>query len=272
MGPVRFSQSPDNVSVDSSTLIIKGVWSDSLRFERIICEGATIRLDAREFGQDFLWGNGSENPLFFVKEAGEFQLTLFDGCEPANVFWLITQGPSISVVPLPPLLIHQGQQVEIPVDIANQGNLLNFAWHDPHSNSLSCLNCPNPIAMPLESTQYSIRVSNEVCVDSAVVWVLVDKTRRLFAPNVFSPNGDGQNDFFALQSPDVGILRTLQIFDRWGNVLFRSNNEILGSPTSRWDGRAAGEEAKAGVYLWYAMIEYPDGQKQAFSGDLTLMR
>ena len=51
----------------------------------------------------------------------------------------------------------------------------------------------------------------------------VDINRRLYAPNAFSPNDDGDNDYFFLQCPDVAALQFLKVFDRWGNLVFETD-------------------------------------------------
>lgn len=78
-----------------------------------------------------------------------------------------------------------------------------------------------------------------------------------FVPNVFSPNGDGINDLFM---PQVD----LQIFDRYGTVLYKGN--------SGWDGRYKGRLVEPDTYFY--LIHYPDKNKQLQTkkGYLTLLR
>jgi len=67
----------------------------------------------------------------------------------------------------------------------------------------------------------------------------------LYIPNVFSPNGDNQNDEFAILGGDVQSME-LKIFNRWGELIFESNNQEIG-----WDGTTFGREiALPGVYVY----------------------
>jgi gliding motility-associated-like protein len=68
-------------------------------------------------------------------------------------------------------------------------------------------------------------------------------------PNVFTPNSDGLNDFFQIKAEHASTCSTnfnIQIFDRWGVLMFNSNDFNF-----RWDGHAkSGKEAAAGVYYY----------------------
>ena len=66
-----------------------------------------------------------------------------------------------------------------------------------------------------------------------------------YIPNAFTPNQDGDNDVFAPVLPEVRDYH-LQIFSRWGDVVYDSDN-----PASGWDGRTPkGESAQPGMYIW----------------------
>jgi gliding motility-associated-like protein len=88
-------------------------------------------------------------------------------------------------------------------------------------------------------------------------------------PNAFSPNGDGLNDYFKIIGvpPENITLFNLQIFNRWGQIVFQTND--IGHA---WDGRLNGEYCQAGYYTW--IIFYEDNQKRKVSnkGGLMLVR
>ncbi|MEM7374927.1 MAG: gliding motility-associated C-terminal domain-containing protein [Bacteroidota bacterium] len=83
------------------------------------------------------------------------------------------------------------------------------------------------------------------CADSAIASVcVIPEESGITVPNAFSPNGDGINDEFFLES--VGIQTyELHIYDRWGRVIFQSSQ-----PDERWDGRYQGTHAPEGVYTY----------------------
>lgn len=97
--------------------------------------------------------------------------------------------------------------------------------------------------------------------------MLIDCRGKIYIPNAFSPNNDGFNDEFKPYGKDV-LLKKLKIFDRWGGLLFETNQPELG-----WDGTRAGQPAIAGVYVY--LLEYVDafnGQKELESGEVHLIR
>lgn len=85
---------------------------------------------------------------------------------------------------------------------------------------------------------------------------------QVFAPNIFSPNDDSVNDRWkpAFSQPPGSY--EVQIYDRWGNMVFSSHD-----PEESWDGRARLQPLLPGVYIW--KIKADD---QLVWGDLTLVR
>ena len=93
----------------------------------------------------------------------------------------------------------------------------------------------------------------------------------MYLPNVFSPNLDGVNDLFIVETALAVQNFDMQIFDRWGGLLFRSSDINNG-----WDGSARGRAMNPGVYAYMIRFEFVDGagEIQAFlqSGDVLLVR
>ncbi|MCK6692685.1 MAG: gliding motility-associated C-terminal domain-containing protein [Thermoanaerobaculia bacterium] len=272
MGPMRWSDDPATLTADSTPIHILGTQADTLFFTDTICANTVITLDAGHLGKSFLWDDGSTEPTLQVQEEGVYHLTLFDGCFPSDVYWTVVAGALIDIAPVDPMLIHQGEQITLDPLILNAGDTLAYTWTDPPGQSLSCLDCPLPVAMPLQSAVYGLKVSNSICQDSAGIEVQVDQTRRIYAPNVFSPNNDGLHDYFYLQSPDFGIIRSFRVFDRWGNVLYSSGSDVFNDLSGGWDGNSRGKPLPPGVYIWQAEVEFIDNTKKVLSGEVTVVR
>jgi gliding motility-associated-like protein len=107
------------------------------------------------------------------------------------------------------------------------------------------------------------------CVDSLIkdsaVYVVGDILVRF--PNAFTPNGDGQNDYF---KPVIKMVQQaeLYIFDRYGNIIFHTNH-----PESEfWDGTINGKPAPQDVYVWKIIGIFINGQRFIKVGDVTLLR
>lgn len=89
----------------------------------------------------------------------------------------------------------------------------------------------------------------------------------LIIPNVFTPNGDGVNDLFTIQSEGIENLSCV-IFNRWGVKVAE-----LTLPGQGWDGRTiSGQEAEEGVYYSLIEIKHSNGEQQLRKGFIQLLR
>lgn len=139
---------------------------------------------------------------------------------------------------------------------------------------LNCSSCAAPRAVPLRNTLFSVTITDpQGCTATDDVAVIVVKNRPLFIPNSFSPDSDGANDFFTIYGgPSTRSIRLLRIFDRWGELLFEGEDLPPGSEPLGWDGQFRGKPLPAGVYVYYAEVEFIDGEVLPVKGDVTLIR
>ncbi|MEM8908667.1 MAG: gliding motility-associated C-terminal domain-containing protein, partial [Bacteroidota bacterium] len=137
-----------------------------------------------------------------------------------------------------------------------------------------CSNCTNPTVTPLLTSNYRIAIIDaNGCTASDELTVQVEKERAVFIPNVFSPNGDGQNDVFQIfADPTIRQVNVFKVFNRWGAEVFSDRNFQPNDPTHSWDGRLRGEQLNPAVFVYFAEIEFLDGIKMIFKGDVTLVR
>jgi len=145
-----------------------------------------------------------------------------------------------------------------------------FTWMPPQG--LSCNDCPEPLATPAETTTYVLTVeapSGCTATDSLTVSVL--KIRDVYIPNVFSPNDDGVNDFFTVYGGLEVVEVKLEIYSRWGELVFRSiggaNDDQKG-----WNGRFRGDVVSPGVFTWRAEVLFYDGIVLPYTGTVTVVR
>jgi gliding motility-associated-like protein len=89
----------------------------------------------------------------------------------------------------------------------------------------------------------------------------------ILVPNVFSPNGDGQNDTWGVQGEGLVSL-SAQVFNRWGQQVAE-----LRTPGQVWDGRSSSDDpAPDGTYYYVLEAGGVDGRSYRFTGSLTLLR
>ena len=141
--------------------------------------------------------------------------------------------------------------------------------------SLSCSDCLDPVATPFSSTTYTVWIADEQgCSDEASIRVAVDKRPAVFIPNIFSPNGDGDNDVFLVfaKPGSVEKVRSFLVFSRWGETVYEYYNFDPNDPAYGWDGFHRGEPMNPAVFAYFAEVEFIDGRVEFFEGDVTLVR
>lgn len=89
-------------------------------------------------------------------------------------------------------------------------------------------------------------------------------------PNVFTPNGDGLNDyFFPREYLSRGLTAfRMEIYNRWGQLIFETSS----LDGAGWDGRFNNTEQPVGVYVYVIDTTFKDGQKNHRQGNVTLIR
>lgn len=206
--------------------------------------------------------------------AGTYRLQVRDslGCT-ANYEINLPPAPSLSLDLGPGVTLDPGQPYAIPVSIQPSG-MYTYVWQP--TTGLSCANCPNPVARPQETTTYWLRIQDDQgCWAEDSVLLRVRATEAaVYAPNVFSPNGDGHNDYFTLfaRTDHVALIERLQVFDRWGNLVFDGQNLPISHEPAGWNGSWRGRELPPAVYTWHAQLQLNDGTLQRLAGAVTLVR
>jgi gliding motility-associated-like protein len=140
--------------------------------------------------------------------------------------------------------------------------------------SLSCHECFAPEARPKQTTMYRITAYNEFgckATDSVRVLVLCDGN-QLFLPNTFTPNGDGQNDFFYPQGAGFDRLNYFRIYSRWGELLYEKANMPVNDAYIGWNGTHNGAKLNPDVYVYVLEARCDTGEPLVLKGDVTLVR
>ncbi|MCB0637120.1 MAG: gliding motility-associated C-terminal domain-containing protein, partial [Lewinella sp.] len=221
-------------------------------------------------GQPFQTSN-----LFGNLSAGVYTVTVQDlnGCTFAEELE-ITQPDSLFLVISDPEPIVLGDSVQILVQSSIDPELLqDIKW--THDGSLSCDTCLNPIATPLATANYLVSVvDSNGCPAEARLRIIVDRRRSIYIPTAFSPNGDGNNDYFYIfaRPGQVAKINHLEIFNRWGESVYYIGNAQPNDPTAGWDGTFRNQRLNSAVFVYYAEIEFTDGTVELFKGDVILVQ
>ncbi len=226
-----------------------------------ICEGSSIILNGFG-GTSYLWSTGSTGSSIDVSPSSFSTYTLIA----YNGFCTDTTSVSIGINPLP--VVNAGDDVSVrygSATVLSASGGGSYSWSP--SNNLSCGNCISPTASPTKTTTYFVTVTDaHGCTSIDSVIVTVDLSCGFFIPNVFSPNGDMQNDVFKVMSNCITFFN-LVIFDRWGEKIFQTNN-----PEQGWDGSFKSKECDSDVYVYNIIADMANGESIARYGNVTLIR
>ncbi len=213
----------------------------------------------------------------FTIEAGDYTLYAQDalGCETQINFEIPELAP-VEILLEEEATIDLGEdyQIEAFTNIPTS-EIASINWYPSHH--LSCDDCLNPIVEQLfDPATYTLTiVNNNGCEISAKININVDKARAIYIPNVFTPNGDGENDIFMIYAGDLSQIKqvnTFMIYDRWGETIFRAADFGPMDPQYGWDGTFKGEPMNPQVLVYWAEIEFIDGLKVLYKGDVALRK
>jgi gliding motility-associated-like protein len=109
--------------------------------------------------------------------------------------------------------------------------------------------------------------------------VVAESHVRVKMPNAFTPGSEGSNGgdyvpgdrynrvFYPVVASGDVVEYELQVFNRWGNLLFSTKDLSKG-----WDGYYNGKQCAQDVYVWRILCKFNDGVEVVDSGDITLLR
>lgn len=229
----------------------------ALGHDSVFCQGNTVMLDATNAGATYMWNTGDQTPSITVDTGGFYRVMVTKGvCKASD---------SISIRSVLRPLVDLGNDTSICI---GESYLLNVAYPDV-DDYLWQDGSAAPEYKITQAGTYSVTLSNQcgVAVDAVHVNTELCADHLIF-PTAFSPNGDGQNDYFR---PRVFIQVNnydIRIFDRWGRQVHYGTDPLEG-----WDGRYKGKTLPLGGYVWIARYKRQrDGQPVSQKGTVTLLR
>ena len=268
---------------DTSTLSLDGILTDLRCFN--IPEGSI-------FGQgvsgspDYVYSLDNQpfgpNPLFGQLAAGKYTLQVQDikGCTD-SIEVILNEPLPISINAGPDLKIDLGSDtlVHITYNPVKDGD--SIRWEPP----LEKIDQFTYKAAPTVTTTYYVTViDSSGCESTTQVTIRVEKNLNIYAPNIITPgNNDGINDFFNVwASKGVKNIDLLEIYDRWGNLVYKGVDGVNFHRNDRfsgWNGRlnkhgdkdGSGRPVVSGVYTWRVLVRWLDDSTSNHAGDVTVL-
>ncbi len=184
---------------------------------------------------------------------------------------------NIYVSPIPtvtatqdPLTIISGGGTNINMNYT--GNIVSYNWIP--TTRLSCTTCPSPFANPQLTTKYTVQVADRYGCKSAgnVTILVVCGKQNFFIPNTFSPNNDGRNELFFPKGTGLFRIKSMRIYNRWGELVFEKKDFSANDASAGWNGTYKGKPASADAYIYTMEILCENNTVIPVKGNVTLLR
>ena len=151
--------------------------------------------------------------------------------------------------------------------------VIQIVWTDTDGVVISNEDILNIDQVTGEQNITIIGVDSLGCIDMDQIEITVDRNIGIYTPNIFSPNGDGRNDYFRpVVNQSLAALKEMVIYDRWGNLVYAIESIADLNAWQGWNGKIDGSDATAGVYVYFATYIALDGEEEIVTGDITITR
>ncbi len=241
--------------------------------DTVLCRSTYVTMEAlhSSVGYDGItwnFGDGDSirgvNPVVYAYHStGTFVITstvAFRICPDLTVSRTVTILPQPSISLGPDTAICGGSETIELIDRDNARDVnATWLWNTGETTYSILVSSPG---------DYYSTVSIGNCRASDTVHVTEDCYMSM--PNIFTPNGDGVNDYFyprSLLSSGLTAFK-MDIYNRWGQLIF-STNSVDGRG---WDGKFNGVEQPEEVYVVIIDATFRDGKKEHHQGNITLLR
>ena len=233
---------------------------------------------------EWQFGDGAtsmeKEPSYIFDESGKYTITLIITDTQGKTY---SVKDSILVFPKPRASFEiYPEDIALPDDPVNfhnySQNAVRYEWDFGDGNTSGDI---EPVHYYREPGTYNIKLtawSEEACYDTLVVLnAFANAGCEIRFPNAFTPNINGPSNGFytaGLTTNEVfhpvckGVVEyQLRIFNRFGTLLFESNDVNIG-----WDGYINDRLANAGVYIWKARGRFNNGESFTEFGNITLIK
>jgi gliding motility-associated-like protein len=268
----------------SDTIRVYRTPAPSIQSRDTICLNTAEPIDGILANTDTLtnwqwnFGNGQtstlQNNIITFPAAGDYSIRLTTsnkiGCSASAT-------KNIYVAPLPtatpvqdPLTIAVGMGTNILMNYT--GNIISYNWQP--TTRLSCTDCPTPFANPQYTTKYSVQVEDRYgCTNAGnITIIVVCGKENVFIPNTFSPNGDGRNEVFYPKGTGLFRIKSMRVFNRWGEIVFEKKEFAANDPSVGWNGTYKGKPASPDAYIYTMEILCENNTIIPVKGNVTLLR
>jgi gliding motility-associated-like protein len=224
----------------------------NLGIDTLLCEGASLKLNAYFPTTTYLWNTGSTSSEITVNQPGNYAVAAtLNGCIKKDTI-------SIQYTYLPRFtlgkdtMLCNGQSFVLNPRLTG----VSYTWQDGSTG---------PVFTVKQPGLYSLMAANN-CGSATDEIEVAKGICHLYMPTAFTPNNDGNNDVFRVKYPQFIKSFKMQLFNRWGTVVYTSANPNMG-----WDGTYKGARQPEGNYIWVITLTDLDGNQSSYRGNVILI-
>ncbi len=244
-------------SVVITNLVVHPSPRPDLGTDTNLCTGSAKTFSAGSFNA-YSWQDGSTGATFRADTAGLYWVTVTDqnNCSATDSVSINT------MLPLPANFLKAKDSVCSYDQLMLQStrNYNSYLW----SNGVVQRN--NTIASP---GQYWLQVTDaNGCKGLDTIEVVTKFCKNaVYIPTAFTPNGDGKNDFFKATVHGKLLSFRLELYNRYGELIFRASD-----PLQQWDGVYKGGHFATNVFVWYCVYQLEGEEPGVQKGTVMLIR
>lgn len=244
----------------NDTLVVQALFPQpviNLGSDQDLCLGAVKLLNAGAYSS-YQWQDGTNSQYYSVSQPGKYWVYVTDqnGCAGSDTF---------SVQKLLPLPVDFLKETDCiceyeKITIQPTGNFTSYQWS---TGSLE------PVITVNKAGIYSLQVQNvSGCKGSDTIQIVQKQCLDgVFIPNAFTPNGDGINDIFRAKVYGITLSFQLQIFNRFGELIFTTSDPYKG-----WDGTFKSVPEDVGAFVYQCSYQLVGGKRTFGKGTFVLIK
>jgi gliding motility-associated-like protein len=222
-------------------------------------------------------GSPQENPVHCYSTAGTYNITLTvtdnNGCTGTGVApgaLVIHPNPTADYVlgPQPTTILNPS----ICFSDLSSADVTSWYWNFGDPNDATTSYAQNPCHSYSDTGNYCSDLvvhNNYGCISTAGYCLRIDPYYTIYVPNAFTPNHDNKNDFFfpVMFNIDESSY-TMQIYDRWGNLVWETSDAY-----GKWDGTSAdGQVVQMDTYVWKIRVNDYTGATHKLIGHVSVIK
>ncbi len=266
------------IKIDSVSIAVKQPFKMKYSAPDKLCAGQTKRLQASG-ATIYRWTpatglNSSTSP---TPEARPDSTTTYRivgtdeiGCFQDTGYVCLTVHPLPTVDAGEDKTINVGSSVDLKAKISSDVTEVNWTpTGDIFRNNQDAIT-----VKPNTNTEYTIDVKNAggCAARDRVNILVVCNGSNVFLPTLFSPNGDGSNDIFYPRGTGLYKIKTLRVFNRWGEAVFQKSSFNANDPSSGWDGTYKGAPLGSDTFIYLMDLICDNNSILTLKGNVTLVR